>query len=727
MKTRIAFPFLVVLFLLGPTAARAAGEPEFVGTITLRLQGVDAGPLSAKSQEYRDLQDGVAASADLRWTAGTYHFEIDGRDFGLDDQSLRLRGGAYGDFKYSLFFDETPHNYSFGARTFFTGVGTGELDYFAAPRSKNKDAKLTPAVSREPSLWNTFDYAVQRKTYGGAIEASLKSPFSVKISAKQEERKGTKPLGADSGVFADITGNQTSSFGNQTEMPEPVDYRTTTAVIEAGYRSRPVVLTLTGLMSSFENSNETLNWRNPYVTTERVVETNYLPPDNEYLKVGAQGVFRLPARSTLALRVSYARLTDDLNLGKTLTDSVASSAANGLPATNSPRYFTTTVGVNRDTFKGDIGYTDVKVAFDTCPLPYLTLELLYDYAGRQNDSSTVEYTNLTTGDSVESELFEYDKHHAGLGLGVKLPWATTLNLGYDYSKVDRTVREDAEDTQDHLFSVRVRNAASDLLTTRVKYQHLSRSSAFGLEAAEFAPGDGTAIELYERRFDVADKKRDVAGIGFDLAPTDSLDLGLDFTYTADDYESTALGLQKETRQEVSLDLSYRLPRGATLGASAGYERVVSDQRERTYSPGNDTNPDSPDTRTAFNWSESLRSDNWSYGLSVRIPVVKDRLDFAATWNRQQSDGEGLFSSTGATLEDIGASGDYTKDTVEVKATYHVAKQFEVILGYLHETLDFSDEQLNNYTYATGPSFLSGAYADMDYDIMVGYIKTKFSF
>jgi hypothetical protein len=310
---------------------------------------------------------------------------------------------------------------------------------------------------------------------------------------------------------------------------------------------------------------------------------------------------------------------------------------------------------------------------------------------------------------------------------MKLPRETSLNLGYDYSQVDRTVRREAEDTKEHDISVRLRKCAFDWVTTRVKYQHIFRSSAFGIEASEFAANDPASIELFERRFDVADKDRDVAGISFDLTPTESLDLGLEYTYTRDDYDTTVLGLQKESRHEVYLDLSYKLPLSAILGASAGYERVVSDQRERQFSPGNDTNPDSASTATAFNWTESLRSDNWSYGLSARIPVVKNKLDLAASWNHQRSDGEGLFTSTGSALLDIGASDDYTKNTLELKATYHVAKQLELTLGYLHEKLDYSDDRWNQYKYVTGNSFLTGAYTDTDYDINVGYITTKYSF
>jgi len=309
----------------------------------------------------------------------------------------------------------------------------------------------------------------------------------------------------------------------------------------------------------------------------------------------------------------------------------SSSCSALTPRPASPRYFTTTLGLNRSRFTGDIGYTSLGVAYDTSALKPITLQLVYNYTGRNNESSIVKYTNLTTGESIESELFEYFKHHAGVSLGMKLPWQTTLNVGYDFSKVDRKERTDAENRKDHDISIRLRNSASDLLTTRVKYQHVFRSSESGIEASDFAPKDPAPIELYERRFDVADKDRDVAGIAFDLTPTDALDLGLAYTYTRDDYDSTELGLQKETRHEIYLVLSYKLPRAVIVGASAGYERVDSDQRERQYSPGGNTDPASANTPTAFNWSEKLGSSNWSYGLSAKVPVVKGKLDLAATW------------------------------------------------------------------------------------------------
>jgi len=57
----------------------------------------------------------------------------------------------------------------------------------------------------------------------------------------------------------------------------------------------------------------------------------------------------------------------------------------------------------------------------------------------------------------------------------------------------------------------------------------------------------------------------------------------------------------------------------------------------------------------------------------------------------------------------------------------VAKQLEVTLGYLHEKLDYSDDQWSNYDYVTGTTFLTGAYSDVDYAINLGYLQMKYSF
>jgi hypothetical protein len=310
---------------------------------------------------------------------------------------------------------------------------------------------------------------------------------------------------------------------------------------------------------------------------------------------------------------------------------------------------------------------------------------------------------------------------------VRLPGKTSLNVGYDFSAIDRAALEHAEDTQEHDVSVRLKNAASDLVTTRIKYQHIFRDSESGLAASDFAPLDPDSIELYQGHFDVADKDRDVVGIGFDLTPTERLDVSLEYAFTKDDYDGSILGLQEETRHEACLDLSYKLPRNAGFGAFAGYEWVSADQRSRQFNPGNNPNPDSGSTATAFNWTEDLRSDNWSIGLWARVPVVKDAMDLAASWNYQNSDGEGLFTSTGRALEDIDASNDYTKNTLKIEAIFRVSKQLDAILGFLHEELDYTDDQWKDYKYASANVFLSGAYSDTDYVIDVGYLKMKYRF
>ena len=144
MKTRVISALLAASLLLPAPASHAAEESGFGGTLTLRLLVLDEDDQSAKFQEYRDLRDGVSADVDLRHAQGAYHQEFTGRNLGLEDQTFKLGGGSYDRFKYKLFFSEIPHNYTFGARTFFAGVGTAELDYAAVNRAKDTDTRLTP-------------------------------------------------------------------------------------------------------------------------------------------------------------------------------------------------------------------------------------------------------------------------------------------------------------------------------------------------------------------------------------------------------------------------------------------------------------------------------------------------------------------------------------------------------------------------------------------------------
>ena len=123
MKKRYLLLAATALLLLPSVSALADDEADVSGSVELGIRGVNDVDNSAKFQEYRDLEDGVYGNIFLNYFKSSYFFDVEGINIGQDDQSYLFEGGSYGTFKYSLFYDEIPHNLSFDAKTFYSGIG----------------------------------------------------------------------------------------------------------------------------------------------------------------------------------------------------------------------------------------------------------------------------------------------------------------------------------------------------------------------------------------------------------------------------------------------------------------------------------------------------------------------------------------------------------------------------------------------------------------------------
>jgi len=122
----------------------------------------------SKLNEYMDMSNGLLTIFDIKGRGSEYWFDLFGENIGRDDQFLEVKGGKYGAFKYSIYNDKVIHNWTYGAITPFTGIGTNNLTFAgASPPSTNT------------STWNSFDYGVSHNNTGGFVEANVApaSPF----------------------------------------------------------------------------------------------------------------------------------------------------------------------------------------------------------------------------------------------------------------------------------------------------------------------------------------------------------------------------------------------------------------------------------------------------------------------------------------------------------------------------------------------------------------------
>ena len=312
---------------------------------------------------------------------------------------------------------------------------------------------------------------------------------------------------------------------------------------------------------------------------------------------------------------------------------------------------------------------------------------------------------------------------------------TKAAIGYEYLKIDRE-RNDAKSTSDNSVYAEVKNNSFDFLTAKLKYQRLWRSSDFKNDTLGTGTTDVNYIRRFLRRFDATDKTMDLLKLGFDIYAAEHLDIGLEYTYKTNDYNTTKLGRTKDKRDEYYVDAVYEYPDRLKLTGFVDYETAKYDSYHRYINPTGtySYDPDSAPVINSYNWASILEDKNWSVGAGVEMPVRKDKLDVAASWTYAEADGRNDFTSQnniGNPL-DINIYDDYKKHTLNVKAIYRFVKNMNIIGGYAYESMEYKDEQYDGYEYvmttATSPnSYLTGAYKDRNYNANIVYLLTSYNF
>lgn len=691
MNFRSVVMLLVALLAVVPAFAGDAavtGEVE-AGWRFIGGSHVDDDSGSAKFNEYDNRNEGLIGRFSLFAAKdGNYLKANADRDEGRVEATI----GRFDNFRVSLYYHEFDHNYSYDAITPYAGVGGDNLTIAPGLAAGTDYRSVNPSLAK----WHEFDYTVERQQLGAKGEVSLGSPFFLTFDINRTEKDGEMPWGVNSNNF-------TSPGSFFTELPLPVEYTTNTAKVALGYRSKSLTASLDGTLSSFDNDNDYLYFQ-PLSVATITGDTNpaspvYLAPDNDMAQIGGQLILReLPLASTLALRGSHAKLTSD-------------GAVSGF-----------------GDFDGEVTYTTASAILRSRPIAALETEVAYRYVDKDNDSDQID-----TGVG-ENELFHYTKHNASLEGGYHLTEHNRLGAGYEFTKIDRAkeVRPDAEETKDNKVFVEWKNNSLDFLTAKLRYEYLDRDTDFpSLPAAPSA-------DDYQRPFDAATKQQNTVRVMFDVTPVDGLDLGIEYKYVTADYDDTVIGRTDGESHEVIVDGSAALPAGISLYAYVAYEQLETEVNQQRSAVTNNNNAPFSTIQPAYTWQNNREDKTWSYGAKLMVPLFDERLKLTAAWDYEKNEGAdtfslGTFPTDGTRPVDIDDSyGDYTKNTIDLKAEYAVSKSFDVIVGYLYEKYELDDIQYDDYDYVFGSttantSYLTGAYADPDYEANVGYLSLRYKF
>jgi hypothetical protein len=191
---------------------------------------------------------------------------------------IDLRGGIYGQFNFRIYADWLTHNFGFGphgARTPYTNPGSNDLRLFSTDSTTLANTDVPP--------WTSFDFKIDRRNIGGNFEFSGGSPWYIFFEMNDVHQTGINKV--------DAAALGTSPGNGYVDLPYPVHFTTQNVSVEGGYQTPRGHFSLNLLNSSFNNDNPLLNFQNPFFGFG--TDTATFAPDNDYLRVGANGI-RVP-------------------------------------------------------------------------------------------------------------------------------------------------------------------------------------------------------------------------------------------------------------------------------------------------------------------------------------------------------------------------------------------------------------------------------------------------
>lgn len=686
---------LLVSALL-PASGWAEEELRYSVLSKFGVRLVDGENASARFNEYRSIRDGLYGEVSGFYDAGGYYVDLESKDILRNDQSYRVRGGGYGSYRYALLFNQTPHDVTYGARTFYANPGDARLEYTLNPTTSSTDS------------WNSFDYTMKLKDLGGEIHLTRFDPFYVSFGVNRLTQAGIRPVA-----------------GGAVELPEPVDYATTAAFGDLNYRRDNVFASFRASFSNFRNENEFFSWR---MTSGSLYETTSVAPGNDLVHLLAQtSVSDLPLRSNLSARAGVSTLSNEF----AVRDQIVSGATMATLALNEPNY------------KGKVKYNNAAVALSSRPIEDLSTKLNYSFIQRKDESSQIVFTNGAARDTTEN--FSYRKHLAGFEGAYRLPFESKATAGFEFGRAFRD-RADATETTDRKYYAKVRNGFLEFLSGNLKVSRLVRTSVAGDSEAAWRASAASAsgkyaVERYFRYTDLADRNENRYSIGVDIEPTDRISVGLEYGYKRNDYPSTILGRLEDSRQEGYANVSWELPNIVTVSGFTGVERVINSNYRRvlpnTVTVPNEswTNPSTPPNVSAgyYNLGSTLNDFSVNYGLTCDVTLKRRRLNLILSWEQLRSDGNVIWTpqaeASSVALGNINNYDDYRKSLFNAKAVYRHSEELTGTLGFQWERLIYSDLQFDNYlNRLTSPAaLLTGAYSDQNYAARTLYLEASYRF
>ncbi|HLF55394.1 MAG TPA: MtrB/PioB family outer membrane beta-barrel protein [Thermoanaerobaculia bacterium] len=708
---RLAIGSLAVAASMIPGSLLADSSGFQLSLDPLVLEGLwlDQDTDSSKFQEYRDLSDGFRVQLGLSGMTADARRKLDFQvvNGGRNDAFYGLSYDVAGSWRLRLAYDNIPHNFGNHGKILWTrtnDLGSWELQ---DPIQAANQAALEAQFAIDPrgitfpfldgllqpylAVANSIDIGLQRRRTSAVLDLGKGDRSSWKLEYRHEARNGLRNLGTSFG------------FNNVTELPEPISYDTTDAILSGAWRWDRGIATAGYRYSKFENDISTLYWDNPWRVTDATDPSAYSAPGSGSIGGSSRGQFDLAPDNDMGSFFANARI--------------------GVGATGWLQAAATWSRMSQDdpllpmTINSAIG--DVLQPYGSANREADMLDLALNYGVRFGDGWQAGARYVYRDYSDDSPRYEFDegyvRFHAVLEeiprVTVPFSWTRetlSASLDKDFGRwgnagievkrdvYDRELRE-TEETTENLIALkwdgRVRR-----VQLRAKYELGNRdySGDYLTEAQEytFLEPEGINNQPTLRKYDQANRKIDRWNLSANLPVGEVWMVAAHVAGSKFDYDESQFGLTGDEVMRYGFDLSRDLGDGGSFF-------VYGERADRDVSMAARQSGATPSTNPLDDWFADFDEINDTLGVGWSKSTKEWQVKLAGEW--VESDGEAdLFSPPGGVPNVAVGFGNYEDyDRLSLRGDYdcELNAMLAVGVGVLYEdySIDsFIRQDLRNY-------------------------------
>jgi MtrB/PioB family decaheme-associated outer membrane protein len=581
MRTKSLTMVVALLLIAGGAAAQNGATPaaqpdvtkpdgasstEFplVNVLDIGVRGTSFGSDSdpARFQRYRDVRDGGTLDRfRLFKDTNTYRYNLQADHIGYRDQRYSGSYTNYGKVKASFEWNQIPLYYSGSTQSLYDQSTPGTLSINDGIQSgiQNKTLALGTALTLAPA----FDLRTRRDTATGTMVYSATPNVDVGFTVRNTQKQGAYPWGGSFGISNAIA----------SEMPVPVDHRTTDLGTSLEFSNSRGYARLAYDGSFFRNNVTTLVFDNPgrvsdSPTAGPVQGRMALWPNTDMNTVSASGGLKLPGHSRATAYISVGNMSNNAALLPfTINTALVSPALDRPTADITARvtamnYLFTSRPVNTVWFSAR--YRQYEMDNRTVPFKV---------------SNSVNYDTAIVALNQSSEPFSQTRHTFDADATYSPVRHVGFRAGYTREEVDRTYRI-VENTTEDIGRVSVDLTGLPFLSVRGVFEHGKRrgTPVDGLELLSI--GEQPTL----RQYDISDRDSDRFSTIIVVTPLSALSFNTSVAFGRQEYPGTNFGLRNNDNQVYSLGFDYVPTDRVSMGLTYGFEKYTALQASRTANP-----------------------------------------------------------------------------------------------------------------------------------------------